>query len=177
MVAQLFIACVSIVILGWLWFYIVRPILEDFGIIRDEEGAPAAPIVMSRPMTTPPANRPIASPVDQRSTSAVQPMATTSNAINQELNNNSLLPEEAREIIRFQAKVEALAELIKSGQITNMAKGIEAAFGCSRSGKEDSVYQRARRALDPLVTSAPQYRPLSPEQQAAREALGLPEKV
>lgn len=31
---KVFAICVSIVILGWLWFYIVRPILEDFGIIR-----------------------------------------------------------------------------------------------------------------------------------------------
>lgn len=35
--AQLFLAAVSIVIAGWLWFYVVRPILEDFGIIRDAE--------------------------------------------------------------------------------------------------------------------------------------------
>jgi hypothetical protein len=128
-----------------------------------------------RPRVSP--DRAVAPPVDQQSTSAIQPIATTGNAINQQLNDNTLLPEEAREIIRFQAKVEALADLIKSGQVSNMAKGIEGVFHCSRSGKEDSIYQKARRTLEPLVKPAPQFRPLSPEQQATREALGLPEKV
>lgn len=122
-------------------------------------------------------SRAVAPPVDQQATIAIQPIATTGNAINSELPDNTLLPEEAREIIRFQAKVEALADLIKSDQVSNMAKGIERVFHCSRSSKEDSPYQRARRAIDPLVKATPQYRALTPEQQAAREALGLPEKV
>lgn len=37
MAAILFSACVVILIAGWLWFYIARPMLEDFGIIRGEE--------------------------------------------------------------------------------------------------------------------------------------------
>lgn len=37
MVAQVFLVCVTIVILGWLWFFIVRPILEDYGVIRPVE--------------------------------------------------------------------------------------------------------------------------------------------
>ena len=122
-------------------------------------------------------DRAVAPPVDQQATSAVQPIATTDNAINPGLNDSALLPEEAREIVRFQAKIEVLADLIKDGQVSNMAKGIEKGLHCSRSGKEDSTYQRARRALEPLVKPAPQYRQLTPEQQAARDALGLPEKV
>jgi hypothetical protein len=47
-----FTIAVSILGLGFLWFYIARPILEDAGIIRDEEtvngSAGNAPVVMSR---------------------------------------------------------------------------------------------------------------------------------
>lgn len=43
---------VTILCVGWLWFYIVRPILEDFGVIRvndyDDAAAPAPVVVMSR---------------------------------------------------------------------------------------------------------------------------------
>lgn len=52
MVAQVFMFCVSIVILGWLWFFIVRPILVDYGVIRVVETLDSppdvAPVVMSR---------------------------------------------------------------------------------------------------------------------------------
>jgi hypothetical protein len=34
MVATLFAILVTIVIAGWLWFYIARPILVDYGVIR-----------------------------------------------------------------------------------------------------------------------------------------------
>jgi len=37
MVAALFGIFVAIIIAGWLWFYIARPILEDYGIIHDAE--------------------------------------------------------------------------------------------------------------------------------------------
>lgn len=47
--ATLFAISVSILILGWLWFYIVRPILEDYGVIVAPESvkdyADAAPVV------------------------------------------------------------------------------------------------------------------------------------
>lgn len=54
MVATVFGIAVTIVIIGFLWFYIARPILEDFGIIgpRDvsyyQVDAPASTRVMSR---------------------------------------------------------------------------------------------------------------------------------
>lgn len=51
MVAQIFGIAVTIVILGWLWFFVVRPILEDYKVIRPTESVKnyerAAPIVTS----------------------------------------------------------------------------------------------------------------------------------
>ncbi len=55
--ATLFAGLVGITIVGWLWFYIARPLLEDFGVItvsdygeddgalmsRAEDSAPASP--------------------------------------------------------------------------------------------------------------------------------------
>lgn len=50
--AILFSILVSIVILGWLWFYIARPILEDYGVLAPREAVnhyqDSAPVVMSR---------------------------------------------------------------------------------------------------------------------------------
>ncbi len=136
--------------------------------------ARAVSVLMSRLRPWLPPDKAVVRAIDQHLRDDDQLIATTSNAINQELNDNSLLPEEAREIIRFQAKVEALADLIKLGQVSNMAKGIEGVFHCSRSGKEDSTYQQVRRLLEPLIKTGPQYPQRTPEQQAAREALGLP---
>lgn len=36
MAATIFAILVTIVIVGWLWFYIVRPILEDYGVITPQ---------------------------------------------------------------------------------------------------------------------------------------------
>lgn len=47
--AALFGIAVAIVIIGWLWFFIVRPILVDYGVIRDEEV-----VNTSRPVMSPP---------------------------------------------------------------------------------------------------------------------------
>lgn len=118
-------------------------------------------------------DRVVAPPVDQQLSEAKQPIATTDNEVNNELSVNVIVPEAARDIIRFQAKVEALAALIKDGQVTNMAKGIERTFGCSRSSKEGSTYQQALRALQPLIKDQPRFPELTPEQVAARQALGL----
>jgi hypothetical protein len=35
--AIIFAACVIILIIGWLWFFIVRPVLEHFDVIRDDD--------------------------------------------------------------------------------------------------------------------------------------------
>lgn len=45
--AVLFATCVCILAAGFVWFYVVRPILEDYGVIvKPSEEAP--PVVMSR---------------------------------------------------------------------------------------------------------------------------------
>jgi hypothetical protein len=50
MVATLFSVLVTIVIIGFLWFYIARPILEDYGVLapRSVNGFQEAVSVMSR---------------------------------------------------------------------------------------------------------------------------------
>jgi hypothetical protein len=52
MAAILFSVCVSLLVAGWLWFYIVRPMLEGFGWITDDDTVndydDVAPVVMSR---------------------------------------------------------------------------------------------------------------------------------
>lgn len=47
MAAQIFAIAVTIVIAGWLWFYIVRPILEDFGLIEPRESVNTSQDIMS----------------------------------------------------------------------------------------------------------------------------------
>lgn len=98
----------------------------------------------------------VVSPGCQRATEAGHRMAITHNADNAALSDNTVahavLPEAAREIIRFQAKVEAVATLLASGRLTNKAEAIEQVFGCSRSSKPESVYQRANRALSVIAT-------------------------
>lgn len=36
--ATLFMIAATIVTIGWLWFYVARPILEDFGLIAVDDG-------------------------------------------------------------------------------------------------------------------------------------------
>lgn len=72
MAAILFAACVVILAVGWLWFHIVRPILEDFGIIidadsvNDNEEAPAP--LMSRSVDILPPSAPLSLQTDSRQT-------------------------------------------------------------------------------------------------------------
>lgn len=51
--ATLFAIVVSIIIAGWLWFYVVRPILEDYGVIRATEDVNDSYVVTSRPLPPP----------------------------------------------------------------------------------------------------------------------------
>lgn len=106
-------------------------------------------------------------PVVRGATTAKQPIATTDNEGNSELPRQPLLSENARDIIRFQAQVEALASLYRSGQVTNIAKGIEDTFKCSRSSKEDSTYQRAKRALEPLISRPATATPIAGRETSA----------
>lgn len=149
MAAMLFGIGVTILGVGFIWFYIVRPILEDYNVI--------GPRVMSYDAADPYPDQAVVHPVDQRLSEVGQRIAMPDNEDNAPLPDNPVLPEEVRDIIRFQAKAEALAALIRDGQVGNMAKGIERVFQCSRSSKESSTYQQARRALAPLLPSGPQF--------------------
>lgn len=75
--ATIFAIGVSILILGWLWFYIARPILEDYGIIvapeRVKHYEDAAPVVMSRSVDATSENAPSSLQTDSRQT-ADRPM-------------------------------------------------------------------------------------------------------
>ncbi len=97
----------------------------------------------------------VADPLPATSTSGGQRIATPGNAVNTKLTGN-LLPEEAREIVRFQAKVEAAAAIVESGKV-GQTDAIEIIFHCKRSGRVDSPYGKARDAL--LVRLGPE-RPL-----------------
>lgn len=84
------------------------------------------------------------------------------------------LPEEVRDIIRFQAQVEGLALLLKAGTVSNKAAAIEKMFTCSRSSKPDSKYQKVLRLLDPMLDDGPNFpQPLTPDQETVRQGLGL----
>src|SRR6478736_682260 len=109
----------------------------------------------------------------QRATIDEQPIAKPTTQDNEKLSDNSIVPEEARDIIRMHAKAEALAALIKAGRITNKADGVEKVFTCSRSSKPDSVYQRALKILDPMLNDGPKFPPTTPEQEAKMRELGL----
>jgi len=50
--ATIFSILVTIVIAGWLWFYVVRPILEDYGIIRSDEVMSSTPDERTTPITS-----------------------------------------------------------------------------------------------------------------------------
>jgi hypothetical protein len=50
--AVLFATCVCILAIGFVWFYVVRPILEDYGVIVNPSQEPTAH-VMSRSDTAP----------------------------------------------------------------------------------------------------------------------------
>jgi hypothetical protein len=54
---ELYLTAAAVVSCGAIWFYIVRPMLEDWGVLapRDvSDNAPPAPVVMSRSAPTPP---------------------------------------------------------------------------------------------------------------------------
>lgn len=75
--------------------------------------------------------------------------------------------EEAREIIRYQQRVEDAVKLIQSGKI-GQTEVIELVFSCKRSGRADSLYGKARAAvLAQLGPSTPEYRPLTDEHRTA----------
>ena len=102
-----------------------------------------------------------------------QPTTTPDNAVNNQLSGNdvaALIPSEARDIIRMQAKAEVAAKLITTAKFTNKAEAIEFTFGCSRSGRPNSAYQQALRLVEPLINPYPQR---TADQERQRAELGL----
>jgi len=85
-----------------------------------------------------------------------QGIAMPGKAVNAELPGNAL-PEAAREIVRFQARVEAVIAVVGSGKV-GQVEAIERIFVCKRSGRPDSPYGRARAAVE--AQSKPQRREL-----------------
>jgi hypothetical protein len=124
----------------------------------------ASPFFMSIHGSGDVSNMVVAPPVVRPSKNGGQLIATTDNEDNDELSDNAVVqavvPEEARDIIRFQAQVETLATLIKAGIVSNKATGIEKTFSCSRSSKPDSTYQKVLKLLDPMLNEGPKFREL-----------------
>jgi hypothetical protein len=117
-----------------------------------------APVIMSRVWGAAGAIEPVADRLPTTVTEVGQGIATPGNAVNEPLTGNAPLPEAVRDIIRFQAKIEALAELIGAGKVPQ-AEGIEIVFHCKRSGRPESPYARARAAIQVhLASTRPEYR-------------------
>lgn len=114
-----------------------------------------------------------------------QPIAKPGNEINRLLDepdvdiedgNEEVDISEARKIIQYHAKLELLAALINAG-LVKQTEAIEKGFGCARSGRKDSKYAKVRADLLPLLKPEPKFSPETPEVEAFRENLGLPEKI
>jgi hypothetical protein len=107
MVGLLFSVFVGILFVGFLWFYIARPILEDFGIIRDadvNDSQDAAPVVMSRSEDGDTRLRPSVSQTDNRQTTDSAPRALPSRDVMLDtyklLRKYGIPREEARPILK-----------------------------------------------------------------------------
>jgi hypothetical protein len=107
-------------------------------------------------------------PVVTTSTAAKQPIVTPNNEYSSGLSDNGRL--------QFEATAKSIAAMYQRGVITNLSKAICAAYGCTvqSAQKTDSTYQMALKAVNRYLPAkdAPQFR-MTPEQEAAREALGL----
>lgn len=106
---------------------------------------------------------PLPPPVAPAYEEAGQLVAMPDNEDNDELSEQQQLSNEVRDIIQFQDRVDIVVSLYKTGQTTNLAKTIESVFRCSRTSKEESTYQRAKRAIDPLIA-----KPVAPTPIAGR---------
>jgi hypothetical protein len=150
------LAClIAFGVMWWLFFHYTRP--------RD----------MSTSDDAPAAKKAVSDPVAATSTNDGQRIATPGNADNAELSGNAVadpIPSEARDIIRMQARAEAVVALLKSAKMTNKAEAIELIFNCSRSGRPNSTYQQAVALVDALIDRYPQR---TPEQEQSRAELGL----
>ncbi len=140
-----------------------------FPVIRER----VASMIMLRSQNAPISFDPVSAPVASTSTNNEQLIATPGNADNGKLPGNAvadLVPSEARDIIRMQAKAEAVVTLLKSAKMTNKAEAIELIFDCSRSGRSNSTYQQAVTLVDQLTERYPHR---TPDQEQSRAGLGL----
>lgn len=142
-----------------------------------ERNAPDAPsadrCIMSRPASMRRPKRARQARVAATLPSAGQRIAMPGNAGNEALPGNGVatpLPDAARDIIRMQAKAEAVVALLESKKLTNKAEAIELIFGCRRSGRDGSPYKQAQALVDAQLTRYPNR---TPEQEQARAELGL----
>lgn len=130
--AYVFAACVLIVTAGVIWFHIVRPILEDYGVIRTE----AEPENVNRSQAV------LAEPEPRRSIDVPRV--------------NQLEPDEppfvnAEELHLNADEVVAVARMIKHNATAakpSKSATIQAGFGVSRGGS--AAYQRASAIYDIL---------------------------
>ena len=143
----------AIVIAIAVWFFGVEPTIRFFWWIGMRI-AHAITIMSSRPVREW-VQLDVAAPLPAHDDEARQGFANVGNAVNDALPGNAL-PEEVRNIIRLQAKAEAVAALVNGGKIGKV-EAIELVFDCRRSGRPESVYTQANAAVTPLVAAGPRF--------------------
>lgn len=160
--AVLFATCVCILAAGFVWFYVVRPILEDYGVIE--------PRVMSRDSAEADSEYASVLPVVTAFTTVEQSIVTPNNEYSGALSDN--------ERTQFEVRALTIASLYEAGIVTNLSKAICRAYGCTvqSASKSDSTYQMALKAVNkhlPKKDTGPQFRERTPEQEALRQQLRL----
>lgn len=159
MVALIFSILVTIVIAGWLWFYIARPILEDYGVIKDDAVMSSDQEGRTAPASMDPAYIPVSSMPDPVADMDVNTPGM--DAINTDM------PRLSRDIsdsdmVAFLAIVRG-----KDGKHRYSANAIFALVG----GDRNAVLARVKEIRS--GPSVPVYPHRTPEQEALRRELGL----
>lgn len=167
---ELFSIVVTILIIGFLWFWIVRPILEDYGVIASravKDYQEAEPRFMSRTTTR---TRPIYASEPEPLSSDQFPLPNDAEPY---ANGSGTAPE----LYLNEAEVAALQRMIRHNATAakpSKSSTIQAGFGVSRGGS--SAYTRASLIYDALFGApapAVKYRQRTPEQEALRQQLRL----
>jgi len=186
----LFSVCGAAVVAWGIWRAWTRPQVEsdDTPVVNLAErrqessgarwslrGELARLFLVSVDMSSAGADQPLKKGVDasdcQPSATALPPIAMPDNDGNTELTGNvdnasagnslvDIIPTDARELIRFQAKAEALADMMNAGILGNQAKSIEVVFHCARAAasRPESTYQKALGLINRLAKPAkPEY--------------------
>jgi hypothetical protein len=139
------------------------------------EAPPLTSLIMSYLLGSAGPIEPVADRLHATPQNEVQGVANGRKSVNNELPAQGvaqpIVPEAAREIIQFWTRVEAVEDITRGGKV-GMVEAIELVFKCKRNGRPDSVYGRARAAIQARET--PQYiHQLTPEQKRLREELAL----